>query len=103
MVARVWSAQTTPAHAPAYAHHLKNEVLPAVKILDGYVEALLLERTTPDGVEIMVITFWRSLEAIRGFAGDDLEQAVVAPEAAALLTGYDRRVRHYEVALKDEP
>ncbi len=103
MIARVWSAQATPSHAPAYAQHLKNQVLPTLKTLDDYVDALLLERTIADGVEIVVITVWRSLEAIRGFAGDELEHAVVAPEAAALLTRYDRRVRHYEVALKDEP
>jgi heme-degrading monooxygenase HmoA len=63
---------------------------------------MLLERPSRDTVEITVLTFWKSLDAIRGFAGTDLEEAVVADEAAALLTQFDRRVRHYEVAVRDE-
>jgi heme-degrading monooxygenase HmoA len=102
MIARVWSARTTAAQAPAYVEHLKGQVLPAVRTVDGYAGALLLERAVPDGVEIVVVTFWRSIEAIGGFAGADLEGAVVAEEAAALLTQFDRRVRHYEVVVEDD-
>jgi heme-degrading monooxygenase HmoA len=102
MIARLWTAQTTPAQAPAYAEHLRAQVLPAVRATDGYRGAMLLERALPGAVEILVLTFWRSLDAIRGFAGADVEGAVVAEEAAALLTQFDRRVRHYEVAVKDD-
>jgi heme-degrading monooxygenase HmoA len=102
MIARIWSAQTTSAQAPTYVEHLRTHVLPAVRKLDGYGGTLLLERATPEAVEIIVLTFWRSLDAIRGFAGADLEGAVVAEEAAALLTQFDRRVRHYEVAVQDD-
>jgi hypothetical protein len=34
-------------------------------------------------MEVIVITYWRSADSIRGFAGADLEQAVVADEAVA--------------------
>jgi heme-degrading monooxygenase HmoA len=101
MIARIWSAQTTPAQAPAYADHLRSQVLPAVAKVDGYAGAMLLERAVPDGVEIIVITFWRSLDSIRGFAGADIEEAVVAEDAAALLARFDRRVRHFEVVAND--
>jgi len=103
VIARFWSAQTTPAQAPAYAEHLRTHVLPSVRKVDGYRGAMLLERSASDAVEILVITWWRSLEAIRGFAGSDLEHAVVADEAASLLTQFDRRVRHYQVVVEDEP
>ena len=102
MIARLWSARATPAQAPAYVEHLRTQVLPAVRGVDGYAGAQLLQRPGPDEVEILVITWWRSLEAIRGFAGDDLEGAVVADEAAALLTDFDRRVRHYELVVGDD-
>lgn len=102
MIARVWSAQTSPARAPAYLDHLRTRVLPALKALDGYGGAMMLERAIPRAREIIVITFWQSLDSIRGFAGPDLEKAVVADEAAALLTQFDERVRHYEVALSDD-
>jgi heme-degrading monooxygenase HmoA len=101
MIARVWSAQTTPAQAPAYAEHLRNKVLPELARLDGHAGAMLLERAVPDGVEVVVLTFWRSLDSIRDFAGTDLEKAVVAAEARALLTRFDQHVRHYEVVVKE--
>lgn len=101
MMARTWSARTTREHAPRYAEHLRSHVLPSVRDIDGYEGAMLLQRDIDGGVEIMVITYWRSLEAISAFAGDDIERAVVAEEAAALLTDFDRRVNHYEVLLRD--
>jgi heme-degrading monooxygenase HmoA len=99
MIARVWSAQTTPAQAPAYADHLRTHVLPAIREVPGHAGVMLLERPLPGAVEVMVITFWQSAEAVRGFAGADVEEAVVAEEAAALLTQFDRRVRHYGVVV----
>jgi heme-degrading monooxygenase HmoA len=70
--------------------------------MDGYGGAMLLERPVPGAVEVMVLTFWRSVDSIRDFAGADVESAVVAEEAAALLTDFDRRVRHYDVAVQDD-
>lgn len=102
MIARFWSARTTLAQASAYVDHLRSQVLPIVRNVDGYAGAMLLERAASEGVEILVITFWRSLDSIRGFAGADLEEAVVADEAASLLTQFDRRVRHYELVVKDD-
>ena len=103
MIARLWSADTTPAQAPAYAEHLRAHVLPALNAIEGYAGAMLLERTTPAAVEIIVITWWRSLEAIRGFAGADLEHAVVADEAAKHFTRFDRRARHFTMVVEDMP
>ena len=101
MIARLWCAQTTAAQAPAYAEHLRKHVLPAIQAVAGYVAATLLERPLADAVEIMVITYWRSEDALRAFAGADIEGAVLADEAIALLRQYDRRVRHYEVIVQD--
>jgi heme-degrading monooxygenase HmoA len=85
-----------------YAEHLKSRVLADLKSINGYAGAELLERETADGVEIVVITLWQSLESIRKFAGSDLEKAVVSDEIASLLLQYDQRVRHYKVVVKDE-
>jgi len=102
VIARVWTAHTTPVLAPAYVEHFRSHVLPAVRGVDGFAGALLLEREASPEAEIMVITWWRSLDAIRGFAGVDPEHAVVADDAAAVLTRYDRRVRHYTLVVEDQ-
>jgi len=102
LIARFWSARSTPAQARTYVDHLKTKVLATLRKLEGYSRAMLLERQASNEVEIVVITFWQSLESIRSFAGDDLETAIVADEAADLLTQFDRRVRQYELVVKDE-
>src|SRR3954452_4078451 len=101
MIARVWSARATPQHASAYAEHLRSHVLPELRRVPGYAGAELLQRAEDDALELIVVTWWQSLDAIHGFAGADVETAVVADEAAALLTGYDERVRHYTVVAQD--
>ena len=100
VIARTWQAHTTRAKAPAYAEHLQNSVFTELDQLEGYTGGMLLQREVDDGVEVVVITFWQSLESIRVFAGGDLESAVVHEKAAALLNDFDRRVKHYEVVLK---
>jgi heme-degrading monooxygenase HmoA len=105
VIARRWTAQASRAQAPAYAAHLRTRVLPALRAVEGYAGALLLEGAAADGgegVEFVVLTFWRSREALRGFAGADLTAAVVDAEAVPLLTRFDRRARHYELVVKDE-
>jgi len=101
MVVRFWSARTTNAQSRAYLQHFSSEVLPALRKFAGYVSSSVLTRPTESTVEILVLTVWQSLSAIDAFAGPDREAAVVAPEAVALLTDYDRRVRHFEVATTD--
>lgn len=101
VIARVWTARTTPAQAPAYAAHLRTRVLPQLRALSGYAGASLLRRDADGETELIVVTRWQSLDAVRAFAGDDLDAAVVEDEAAAVLTWYDTRVRHYEIVTED--
>lgn len=102
MIARVWAAQTTRTLWPGYLEHFTKRVQPVLREFQGYAGSTLGTRATgEDGVEIVVTTFWNSLKAIDKFAGPDRESAVVADEAVAFLTDYERRVRHYEVKVAD--
>ena len=51
-------------------------------------------------IEFVTITLFESLDAVREFAGDDYEAAVVLPEARRLLSRFDPRSRHYETLLE---
>jgi len=101
MIERVWSARTTRDGAQQYAEHFRRVVLPELAVIAGYRGARLMEREQDGGIEVVVVTRWQTLDAIRAFAGNDLERAVVHGEAAALLTDYDRKVRHYGVVVAD--
>jgi len=102
MVERVWSARTASRDgAAAYAAYFRRVVLPELAAVAGYRGATLLQRELRGGIEVVVSTRWDSLDAIRAFAGDEFDRAVVHDEAAALLTDFDRRVRHYGVVVDE--
>ena len=102
-ILRRWSARTSEARLPKYLEHFTKNVLPELHRVPGYLGATVSHRHLESEVEIFVETTWRSLDSIRNFAGPDLETAVVTGQAAALLTDFDRRVHHSEIAVTDNP
>jgi heme-degrading monooxygenase HmoA len=47
--------------------------------------------------EFLTFSLWESVDAIRAFAGDDIETAVYYPDDDRYLIERDATVRHYEV------
>jgi heme-degrading monooxygenase HmoA len=97
MIARIWHGWTSPGDADAYVAFLEREMFVEMGELDGYRGVHLLRRPAGDEVEVITITYWDSRDALRSFAGEDYERAVVKPEARALLSRFDERSAHYEV------
>jgi heme-degrading monooxygenase HmoA len=97
MVIRIWRAEATPEGAEKYRRHFTDTVVPELRRIAGFVKADLLTRQHYDEVSIEVHTFWDSLDAIRGFAGEDIGAAVVEPEAQEAVIGYDDTVTHFDV------
>jgi heme-degrading monooxygenase HmoA len=101
VITRVWHGWTSPEDADAYEELLRTKILPGIHRVEGYRGADLLRRTVGDEVEFITLTRFESMDAVRAFAGDDYEQAVIEPEARALLARHDERSQHYEVILED--
>ncbi|HVY99175.1 MAG TPA: antibiotic biosynthesis monooxygenase [Dongiaceae bacterium] len=99
-VARIWTCRAAPAEAETYLHHFREKVLPALDQIPGFLGAMLMRREDAGEIEYTVITRWISMDAIRKFAGADIDQAVVAPEVVAALTSYDKTVKHCEIIEK---
>jgi heme-degrading monooxygenase HmoA len=97
MISRQWRGLAKVDCSQAYADHLRRETLAAIGKLPGFLRASILRRTSPEGVEYLVVTEWANLEAIRQFAGDNLEGAVVPPAVREMMLEYDHVVRHYEI------
>lgn len=98
MIVRAWRGWALSSNSVLYAEHFRQKVLPELRKLKGFLGASLLKGDRLGEVEFLVLTRWASMDAIRAFAGDDPSTAVVASEAAAVLTGFDKKVQHYEVA-----
>jgi len=97
MIIRMWRGFASKTTRDAYPKHLLETVRPRLEGISGFRGLYLLRRDHPDEVEYQVLTMWESMDAVRAFAGDYPEHAVVEPEAAAVLTRFDDVVRHYDV------
>lgn len=99
MIARIWRGSALPEKADDYMKHLEMSVLPELREIDGFQGIQLMRNNSSKAVEFIVLTFWESMDAIRKFAREDAEVAVVAPAAQAMFREYDPRVKHFEVVL----
>jgi heme-degrading monooxygenase HmoA len=97
MIIREWRGRAGRSQADAYPRHFRERVISELREVPGFMGAQLSRRDVDGGVEFLVLTRWQSMDAIRGFAGTEVDKAVVEPGAAAALVEFDERVRHYEV------
>jgi heme-degrading monooxygenase HmoA len=99
MIARIRRGWAPQATADDYQRRYESEVSGHLRTADGFRGARLLR--CQDGSEVMFtsITFFTTLDAVRGFARAQYEQAVVADAARRTLSRWDERVSHHEVAV----
>ena len=98
----MWRAQSTVEKADEYIRHATTKVFPGLNTIEGHRGAYLLRRTVGDMVEILVLTLWESMDAIRKFAGSEPSRAVAEPTARAVLTSFDDFVTHFDVIHQPE-
>jgi hypothetical protein len=99
MISRIWHGYTSPANADAYEALLKSEIFTGIqnRKIAGYKGIQLYRRNIGTEVEFITIMLFESLNAVRVFAGEDYEAAVIPPSARVLLSRFDARSQHYEV------
>jgi heme-degrading monooxygenase HmoA len=102
MIGRFWRGWTSAENAGAYEELLRTRILPGIHRLAGYRGAYLFRREVDEGVEFATLTLFESMDAVRAFAGERYETAVVPPEARKLLARFDAASVHYEVVLEPE-
>jgi heme-degrading monooxygenase HmoA len=97
MIARTWRGVTSTDDAPAYLAYLHRTGLAEYRQTEGNLGVLALRRVVKDRAEFLLVSLWDSADAIRRFAGDDIERAVFYPEDERFLVDRDDHVSHYEV------
>ena len=97
MIARIWRGATREADAEAYVEYLRETGLKAYRETPGNQGAWVLWRVADGRAEFLTLSFWESTEAIRGFAGADIERAVFYPKDDRYLVERDTTVRHFQV------
>lgn len=98
-LARVWRGYTRPAQAQRYEELLRHEIFTEIagREIPGFRGICLQRRESTDATEFVTVMGFDSLDAVRAFAGADVEASVVPAAARALLHRFDERSRHYDV------
>jgi heme-degrading monooxygenase HmoA len=95
----MWRGWVRTEDRAAYVGYIEGTGLAEYRRTPGNEGAWMLTRDVGDGrTEVVTLSFWASRDSIRGFAGDDIEQAVFYPEDDRYLVDRETTVTHYEVA-----
>ena len=102
MITRIWHGWTDLEKADAYETLLREEIFTGIaeRGIAGFNWIRLLRRETGGEVEFVTLMEFDSMNAVREFAGEDYELAVVPDEARALLVRYDEKSQHYELVVR---
>ena len=98
MIARTWWGATRAEDADAYLAYLEATGLRAYRATPGNRGAYALRRLADGRAEFLLVSLWTSMDAVRAFAGPDVERAVFYPEDDRFLVARDAHVVHHEVA-----
>ena len=95
-VVRMWRGSVRSEDADEYVDYIVRTGMTEYRETPGNLDAWMLTRDLGDGTtEIVTVSRWESLEAIKGFAGEDIETAVYYPEDDRFLVERDDLVRHW--------
>src|SRR4051812_20489444 len=98
MIARAWSGAVRTTDADDYAAYIRETGFAEYGRTPGNRGAWLLRRDDNGTTEFIALSLWDGIAAIRAFAGEDIEAAVLYPEDERYLLGGNSSIAHYDVA-----
>jgi heme-degrading monooxygenase HmoA len=96
-VARVWRGVVPVEKAEAYLGYLADFGFRDYQSYPGYCAGHLLSRTEEVRVHVLLLSFWKSRQAIVEYAGADIEQAHYYPYDLECLIEPPPNVEHFKV------
>jgi len=100
-IARIWRGRTLASKADEYQAYLDSSGISRVRATPGNLGVTVLRRNDGKKTEFLVLSLWESVEAIKKFAGDDYQKAVILPRDREYLLEVEPNVFHYEI-LREE-
>jgi heme-degrading monooxygenase HmoA len=100
MIARTWHGMTDASKYDEYLDYLNKTGVPEYRATEGNLGVYVLRRIEGKKAHFLLVTLWESEEAIKRFAGSDIEKAKYYPEDEKFLIELEPTVTHYEVAVK---
>ena len=102
MITRMWHGRVPTSKATDYREFLNMRAIPDYRSVAGNISVHILERTEGDITHFITLTFWKDMDSIKAFAGEDAEVAKYYPEDKDFLLEFEPHVIHYEVVGQSE-
>ncbi len=100
MIARTWHGLTAAAKADTYLDYLNETGVSDLQATPGNRGVYVLRRLEGDHAHFLLISLWESRQAIKKFAGADIETARYYPRDKEFLLELEPMVTHYEVVVE---
>ena len=100
MIARTWHGVTDASKSDEYLEYLNETGVPEYQATEGNLGVYVLRRIEDDKAHFLLLTLWESADAIKKFAGSDMEKARYYPEDDKFLLELEPMVTHYEVMVE---
>jgi len=98
IILRRWASRIRTDDADAYVDYIRRTGLDDYRATPGNLGAQMLLRDLGDGTsEVTTLSWWTDMEAIRAFAGEQVEVARYYPEDDRFLLGKPELVEHHRV------
>ncbi len=98
MIARIWRGWVATEQVADYVRYIGRTGIAEYRQTPGNLGAQMLTRDLDDGrSEVLTLSWWASLDAVRAFAGDDIDVAKFYPEDDDYLVDRETTVTHYQV------
>jgi hypothetical protein len=103
MIVRTWRGWVSTERVGEYVDYVTHTGLTEYSRVPGNLGSEIWTRNVGDGrSEVTTLSWWTSIDDVRGFAGDDIEQAVFYPEDDEYLIDRETTVAHHEVEQRRE-
>lgn len=97
VIARMWHGRTLTSRADEYYVYLKEAGIDKIRAIEGNLGAQVFRRTNGKATEFTVISYWESRDAIKRFAGNDIEKTHFLAKDRQYLLELEPKVKHFEV------
>jgi heme-degrading monooxygenase HmoA len=101
LIARIWHGiLKSKSQAEEYAEYMSQTGVKDLQATQGNRGVYVLRRVDDTRAEFVFISLWESFDAVRRFAGEDVDKAVYYPRDSDFLVELEPKVTHFEVLVK---
>jgi heme-degrading monooxygenase HmoA len=101
MIARIWQGRTRAALAEEYMAYMYEHGVKKLRATKGNLGVQVLRRLHDGVAEFTTISYWRTREEIRAYAGEDIGKPRHLPKDADYLLELPREVKHYGILVSE--